>query len=125
MVMDSGKGAAFEFSARRFGGGLIDLEANPVIGVTATEILGGDPERVLAIIINLSANDVFISPRADVSTTKGIQLAANGGSATFDAELDGTLVTRQLFGIAGAAASQLYTLILRREFTVSREAGDA
>ena len=79
------------------------------------ELLGGDPERVLVFILNLSANSVFAGLRNSVSSTNGILLAASGGNVSFNAVEDGTLPTRQFFVVAAGAASQLYVLTLRRE----------
>lgn len=100
---------------RQFGGALNEDEQNPVIGVVVEELLGGDPERVLIFILNLSANSVYVGLRETVSSTNGILLAASGGNVSFNAVEDGTLPTRQFFVVAGAAASQLYVLTLRRE----------
>ncbi len=100
---------------RQFGGALNEDERNPSVGVVVEELLGGDPERVLVFILNLSANSVYVGLRATVSSTNGIILAASGGNVSFNAVEDGTLPTRQFFVVAAAAASQLYVLTLRRE----------
>ncbi len=100
---------------RQFGGALNEDERNPAIGVVVEELLGGDPERVLIFILNLSANSVYVGLRETVSSTNGIILAASGGNVSFNAVEDGTLPTRQFFGVAAGAASQLYILTLRRE----------
>ena len=103
---------------RQFGGALNEDEINPSVGVVVEELLGGDPERVLVFILNLSANSVHVGLRNTVSPTNGILLAANGGNVSFNAVEDGTLPTRQFFVVAAAAASQLYVLTLRRETQV-------
>lgn len=100
---------------RQFGGALNEDERNPSVGVVVEELLGGDPERVLIFILNLSANSVYVALRETVSPTHGILLAASGGNVSFNAVEDGTLPTRQFFVVAAAAASQLYVLTLRRE----------
>ncbi len=109
------RGAALLLAMRQFGGALNEDEINPVVGTVIEELLGGDPERVLVFILNLSANSVFVGLRNSVSSTNGILLAASGGNVSFNAVEDGTLPTRQFFVVAAAAASQLYVLTLRRE----------
>lgn len=102
-------------AARQFGGALNEDERNPIIGVTAEELLGADPERVLIFVLNLSPNSVYMGLRQTVSSTNGILLASNGGGVSFNAVDDGTIPTRQFFVVAGGAGSQLYVLTLRRE----------
>lgn len=109
------RGAALVFAERQYGGALNEDERNPVVGTAVEELLGGDPERVLVFFLNLSANTIHVGLRNIVSSTNGIILAASGGSVSFNAIEDGTLPTRQFFVIAGAAASQMYILSLRRE----------
>ena len=109
------RGAAMLLAMRQFGGSLNEDERNPVVGTVVEELLGGDPERVLIFILNLSANTVHVGLRETVSSTNGILLAASGGNVSFNAVEDGTLPTRQFFVVSTAAASQLYVLTLRRE----------
>lgn len=113
-------GAALLLAQRQFGGALNEDEINPVVGTVVEELLGGDPERVLVFVLNLSANSVFVGLRNTVSATNGILLAASGGNVSFNAVEDGTLPTRQFFVVAAAAASQLYVLTLRRETQAPR-----
>ncbi len=114
------RGAALVFAERQFGGALNEDERNPIINLAVEEILGGDPERVLVFILNLSADTVHVGLRNTVSATNGIILAASGGSVSFNAIEDGTLPTRQFFGIAAGVGAQLYILTLRRETQVAR-----
>lgn len=109
------QGAAKLLAMRQFGGALNEDERNPVVGVVVEELLGGDPERVLVFILNLSANSVYVGLRETVSSTNGILLAASGGNVSFNAVDDGTLPTRQFFVVSAGADSQLYVLTLRRE----------
>jgi len=114
------RGAAAQLSERQFGGRIVELETNPVVGTDAAEYLGADPERVLLLIVNLSSSLVMIGFRNDVSLNNGIRLGANGGSLRLDALEDGTLVTRQIWAVADAAASQTYALRLRRDSSVEQ-----
>jgi len=113
-------GAALLLAQRQFGGALNEDEINPLVGTVVEELLGGDPERVLVFILNLSANSVHVGLRNTVSATNGILLAASGGNVSFNAVEDGTLPTRQFFVVAAAAVSQLYVLTLRRETQAPR-----
>ncbi len=105
---------------RQFGGALNEDERNPAVGAVVEELLGGDPERVLVFVLNLSANSVYVGLRNTVSPINGILLAASGGNVSFNAVEDGTLPTRQIFVVAAAPASQLYVLTLRRETQAER-----
>ena len=64
-----------------------------VIAVTTTagEIINSHPGRKAIIFSNVSASLVVISPLRGVTTTQGITLDANGGSASFTTINDGTL----------------------------------
>ncbi len=114
-------GAAAQFLAKRFGGALSERESNPTVGTSSVELLGGDPERLSVIVVNLSANIVYVGFRSDTSPTNGIRLNANGGSLSMVVEDDGILTTRQLFAVAGGAASQVYLLSMRRESLLAEE----
>ena len=109
------QGAAAEHARHMFGGDVVEGESNPTVGVAAAELLGGDPERVSVVIINLSPNDIYLSWRVGVASTNGVWIGPNGGSVSFNAHEDGVLPARQMFAIAGAAASQVYIITLRRE----------
>lgn len=80
------------------------------LGTSAATVLRNDPRRVAATIINLGAVAVYLSPTNDVSSTKGIRLAPNGGQLTLNWEEDFDVVAWEWFGIADAAATSVYTL---------------
>jgi len=86
---------------------------NPVVaavGVAAIQIARNNPDRVGFIMINLSANIVYISPVIGVLATSGIKLDANGGLVSFVWDEDFELVSSELFAIATGAASDVYIL---------------
>lgn len=114
-------GAAGQLLEARFGGALAEFEDDPTVGTSVEELLGGDPERVFVLVMNLSPNVVYVGFRSDTSSAKGIRLNANGGSVSMAVDDDGVLTTRQMFAVAGAAGSQLYVLRMRRESLVSPE----
>jgi len=78
------------------------LVINPVtdtVGTTPTEILRNNPDRVFWLIVNLSANNGYIGWDREVSSTKGIFVAANGGYTSAALEEDGELVIYPVFAI--------------------------
>jgi hypothetical protein len=80
------------------------------IGVASIPIMKGNPNRVSFLIVNLSANAIYISPMNDVSATKGIYVAPNGGSVLMQWDRDFELVSQTFYGIAAGAASSVYIL---------------
>ena len=107
-------GAAAEFIEAKYGGATAETVAVEVVGITQSRILRNDPERVFALLVNLSANTIFVGYDQQVSSARGILLASNGGSYQVDVEEDFTVPIRALFGVASAAASNLYVLTVRR-----------
>lgn len=86
---------------------------NPLVssvGASVTKIMNNNPNRVSFIIVNLSANIMYISPENDVSSSKGIILAASGGSFIVQWDRDFELVSHEWYCIAGGAASSIYIL---------------
>lgn len=80
------------------------------VGTSAVEILGNDPNRLAFTVINLSANILYICPGRDPSSSKGIVLAPNGGSASATWSEDFHTVGVSWFALASGAASAVYTL---------------
>ena len=94
----------------------VDHAANPEetdIDTTAKIILKQSPNRVGFVMVNLSANVMFVAPAADVSSSKGIRLAANGGSLTTIWREDFHLPALEWSAIADVNNSTLYTLEIR------------
>lgn len=90
---------------------------NPSISIidnTITQILGNNPRRLGYILMNLSANSLYISPESDPSSTKGLYLAPNGGSFVTNYREDFVLPAIALWGIAGAAASAIFMITIEQ-----------
>lgn len=107
---------AREFSIKRFGFPTRPVE-NPVrasIGTTSELVLKNNPDRVFFLVVNLSANVVYVALSKDVSATKGIRLDANGGFVSFSAEEDGEAVASDVYGVATGAASAIYVLEIEK-----------
>lgn len=83
-------------------------------GLAVTPLIGGDPDRLELVVLNLGGNDVFISPLTDVSTTKGIRLAANGGQFILQRFYDHSLTGWGLYCVSAAATSGLFVMAVRR-----------
>ena len=80
------------------------------IGVSALPFARQDPNRPSFTFVNLSVNDMYLGPFADVSATKGIRITPNGGNAFVFWEEDGLVVTWEWFVVATAAGSNLLVI---------------
>lgn len=69
------------------------------INTTPTQFLANDPNALQLTIINTGTNDMNIWTDSTVSTTKGIRIAANGGSYEIDFTRFGTFPTRTWWAI--------------------------
>jgi hypothetical protein len=78
--------------------------------VAVNLIAPADPRRVGLTIFNLSANIVYLSPQTDVSATKGIRLAASGGSISLIWDRDFELCSTAWYCMASADTSAVYVL---------------
>ena len=107
-------GAAAEFLRERYAGELTENETTATIGTTFGQVVSSNPDRLGLLIINLSANTVYVSINSDVSATNGIRLGATGGSVSFNVTDDGMLLTRTWYGLATGAGSSIYVLDLSR-----------
>jgi len=74
---------------------------------TVTKLADGNPDRLALLVINLSANVIHVYFDNTVSSAKGIYLTANGGSFSLNWRDDFILSTLPLYGIAGAANSDV------------------
>jgi len=86
---------------------------NPLVaavGVAAIPIALNHPDRVGLVIVNLSANIIYISPLPNVALLVGIRLDPNGGSVSLAWDEDFELVSHDWYGIATGAASAVFIL---------------
>jgi len=107
-------GAAAEFIEQKYGGATAETVAVESVGVTQSRILRNDPERVFALLVNLSLNTIYLGYDQLVSSSRGIVLASNGGSYQVDVEEDFTVPIRALYALATGVSSNLYVLTVRR-----------
>lgn len=81
-----------------------------VVNIAETLLLRANPNRLALVIINLSANTVFVKPREGVSATAGIALAAGVGSLSVTMEDDFTLAALDWFGTSAVDAQAVFVL---------------
>jgi len=80
------------------------------LGVTAGRVLINDPDRLAAIITNLSLNRVYLGPFNDVAATKGIRLDPGGAALGLIWDEDFDITGWEWFGLADAAGSPILTV---------------
>lgn len=107
-------GAAQSFIEGEFGGPTTEKETTLATSATFKSSCANDPDRVGLVIINLGIQAVYLGLDATVSATKGIFLAASGGSVSMNVRDDFTLSTREWFVISPSGASSIYVLETRR-----------
>jgi len=86
---------------------------NPLVsslGITAVKVLDNNADRLGWIIINLSANTVYLSLKSDVSSSKGVVVSPNGGSASMVWNEDFQMTGWEVWGVASGASSAIYVL---------------
>lgn len=52
------------------------------VGTSSTQLMKQNPQRVSWVLVNLSANDMYIAPNEVVSSTTGILVSKSGGQAS-------------------------------------------
>ena len=83
---------------------------NPVVaavGVASIPIARANPNRIWLMIINLSANVLYVGPFSPVAAAQGIYLGANGGALTIDYINDMELCGMEWNAIATGANSAI------------------
>lgn len=110
-------GALSEFIDREFGVKTRQL-TNPLVDEVdtgITQVLGNNPDRLAWVIVNLSANLIFLAFDTEVATTHGIRLAANGGTISTTAKEDMELVSMPVWAIAAADDSDIFVSVVEAE----------
>jgi len=108
-------GAAQEYVEGLFGGPITESESVYTIDTTPyTAITQNNPDRVGLTIINLGSNDLFIALDINVSTSRGVYLAKNGGTASITVVDDQMLPTRAWYAISSIGSTTVYVLEIFR-----------
>jgi len=115
------KGAATILAESDYKGHLVVNETNPVAAIGSTNILGGDPERTIMLVYNLSASEIFVGFGVGVSSSNGILLPPSGGFVGINAKDDYAVVNLPLYAYSAAGGNQLYILTMRRETAYIQE----
>lgn len=102
-------GALSDFAERHFG---VPTRYNPnpivdTVQTTATQLWRGNADRLQLMFINLGTNVIHLFTGPQVSNSRGIYLAPNGGSVVLLAEEDGELVGYPWWGIATTGATNI------------------
>ena len=79
-----------------------------VIGVAAEQVFLKDPNRIMFILMNLSANIVYVAFDTAVGAAHGIRLNANGGMIASSIKDDAALTQEAVWIVADGAASDIY-----------------
>ena len=100
----------FDLIREKFGGNARFVEGGvtSTVGVASALILRDNPQRVAALIVNHSANQVNVRSRSEATLTSGVRLNANGGTLILNWEDDLILPALDWFAIAGGAGSAIY-----------------
>ena len=86
---------------------------NPVatsIGATAALLFNNNPNRLAWVLVNLSANALYIGLTPQVSATNGIYISPNGGWRSMIWDEDFQMTGWGIWGVAPAGASNCYSI---------------
>lgn len=102
--------SVYDLIARQYGAkvAIEDPTTNLSIGTSDLIILQNNPRRLSFVIINLSANVIYVRPRNVSSATTGIRLAPTGGSLAVNWSEDLHLPALEWHALASGATSAIY-----------------
>jgi len=78
-------------------------------------VLNANPDRLALIIVNMSANDIYLAFDTQVTTTRGVFLAKGGGSMSLTVEEDFELVGYAIYGASAAYPSAIFAVEIEAE----------
>lgn len=107
-------GAAMQYAVLQFGGPVEEADTTVLVTTSATKLVGNNPDRVMLMFVNLAGAPVFVLPGNNPSATNGISISQNGGSMVTIVRDDGTLPTREWYGVSTSGSASVYVLELRR-----------
>jgi hypothetical protein len=107
-------GAARQTTQIDLGGPCTENESNVSVGTSLTTLANNNPDRVGLVFVNNGAADVLIGLTSAITSTIGIRLTANGGSASLTIRDDFTLCARQWSAISSAPGNSVYVLEIIR-----------
>lgn len=86
---------------------------NPLVssvGTSAVKIADNNNNRFSLLIVNLSANNIYIGLDNSVSSSKGIQLNANGGNVALKFRDDLNMVGWEFWAVAAGPGSNILVI---------------
>ncbi len=86
---------------------------NPItnqVDIAPTKIFSNNPRRIGSIVVNLSANSIYVAFSNQVSAAYGIWLAPNGGSYVLMIKDDFTLCTMEMWGMSSVDNQAIFTI---------------
>jgi len=86
---------------------------NPVrdtVDTTPRIVLRLNPDRFQWLIVNMGDADIYIGFTKEVSSTRGIVVAADGGYASMHARDDGEAVTYEIWAVAATGTQAIYVI---------------
>lgn len=107
-------GAIYDFDLVRFQGPTVPQEFAVDIGLTATQILSNDPDRLSVTITNLGLNPMYWSTNPKMTVTAA-QLLGAGQTFVLQVQNDGALCGVALYGMMPAGIGTVNYLGLRRQ----------
>lgn len=112
MAVERPLASVYELVAREFGVevDVVDSRDATSVGTTDVIVARNDPRRVGLIVVNLSANVVYLRPLQPASTTTGIRLTSNGGTVLMNWRADMVMPALEWHGIADGAGSAIFVL---------------
>ena len=78
------------------------------IGTASDIVFKKNPNRIMYILVNLSANIVYAAYDGAVSATRGIRLNASGGMLNSSIKDDAALTQEELYIVADGAGSAIF-----------------
>lgn len=106
--------ALSDFLAKEFGGRFIVQVSLASVGVAAAKVVDHNFERMGLVFVNVGTSPIFVLTDGTVTTSKGIDLVANGAAVTMTARDDLALVGWEWFGISAAASQSLLVMEILR-----------
>lgn len=90
----------------------VECPENSEVGTSAALLLKNNPNRLSFLVINLSANVIYLGLTGGVASSRGIRLNANGGMASMIFDEDFDAVGWAWYAIASGSNSAVYFLEL-------------
>ncbi len=103
-------GALSELISSEYGGTYDARGTVLPVYVAPSRVISNNPDCVSTTIVNLGANDVYLSPEPGVSSTSGVFLSAGGGSMSIDVRSDLVLAGHEWYGVSPGGDSTLFVM---------------